>query len=64
MMFARLVAQLMSKAHGRMAGVKEDKVNKHLQLFLRLKPPHLQGVVEPRVAENWLMIVEKSYDSM
>ncbi|KAH0451056.1 hypothetical protein IEQ34_021748 [Dendrobium chrysotoxum] len=60
----RLVAQLMSEAQGWMVGVKGDEIDKHLQLFMRLKPPLLQDVVEPQVVKDWLMRVKRSFDSM
>ena len=41
-----------------------EESDQHLQLFLRLKPPHFQGVVEPREAEDWLLRLEKTFDGM
>ncbi|KAH0465340.1 hypothetical protein IEQ34_005443 [Dendrobium chrysotoxum] len=51
----RLVAQMMSEAQGRTVGVKGDDVNKNLQLFLILNPPHFHSDVEPLEAEDRLI---------
>lgn len=47
-----------------MDGVKGDEIDKYKYLFLGLKPPRFQGIVEPRATEDWLMRVEKSFDAM
>lgn len=47
-----------------MLGMREEEIDRHLQLFLRLKSPHFYGIVDPRAAEDWLLKLEKSFNSM
>ncbi|XP_020681782.1 uncharacterized protein LOC110099088, partial [Dendrobium catenatum] len=57
--FATLVAQMMSETQSRVFTVRSDDLDRHLQLFLRLKPPRFEGAVEPRAAEEWLRRLER-----
>ncbi|XP_028548321.1 uncharacterized protein LOC114578905 [Dendrobium catenatum] len=62
--FATLVAQMMSETQSRASTVRSDDIDRHLQMFLRLKPPRFEGAVEPRAAEEWLRRIEKTFDGM
>ncbi|XP_028550719.1 uncharacterized protein LOC114579636 [Dendrobium catenatum] len=62
--FASLVAQMMSETQSRTSTVRSEDIDRHLQLFLRLKPPRFEGAVEPRAAEEWLRRLEKTFDGM
>ncbi|XP_028549039.1 uncharacterized protein LOC114579208 [Dendrobium catenatum] len=62
--FAMLVAQMMSKTQNRASTVSFEYVDRHLQMFLRLKPPRFEGTVEPRATEDWLRRLEKTFDGM
>ncbi|PKU80152.1 hypothetical protein MA16_Dca021327 [Dendrobium catenatum] len=54
----------MSETQSRTVTVRSDDIDRHLQLFLRLKPPRFEGAVEPRAAEEWLRRLEKTFDGM
>ncbi|KAI0531153.1 hypothetical protein KFK09_000706 [Dendrobium nobile] len=62
--FATLVAQMMSETQSRAVTVRSEDIDRHLQLFLRLKPPRFEGAVEPKAAEEWLRRLEKTFDGM
>ncbi|KAI0512356.1 hypothetical protein KFK09_012995 [Dendrobium nobile] len=62
--FATLVAQMMSETQSRVVTVRSDDIDRHLQMFLRSKPPRFEGAVEPRAAEEWLRRLEKTFDGM
>ncbi|KAI0491606.1 hypothetical protein KFK09_025866 [Dendrobium nobile] len=62
--FATLVAQMMSETQSRASTVRSEDIDRHQQLFLRLKPPRFEGAVEPRAAEEWLRRLEKTFDGM
>ncbi|KAH0468557.1 hypothetical protein IEQ34_003590 [Dendrobium chrysotoxum] len=61
--FAGLVAQLMGEAHSSSSSKTED-VDWYLQIFLRMKPLRFDGTVEPRVTNDLLMRLEKTFDGM
>ncbi|KAH0467163.1 hypothetical protein IEQ34_004401 [Dendrobium chrysotoxum] len=42
--------------HSKTARSKEEKGDKHLQTFHKLKPPLFKGAVGPQDAEDWLFI--------
>ncbi|KAI0502094.1 hypothetical protein KFK09_017040 [Dendrobium nobile] len=58
------IAQVMGDAQSKMSGSKEEEADKHLQMFHKLKPPLFKGAVGPQAAEDWIMRVEKIFDSM
>ncbi|XP_020672656.1 uncharacterized protein LOC110092439 [Dendrobium catenatum] len=62
--FTTLVAQMMSETQNRVSAVRSEDVDKHLQMFLRLKPPRFEDTVEPRATEDWLRRSEKTFDGM
>ncbi|XP_020684310.1 uncharacterized protein LOC110100931, partial [Dendrobium catenatum] len=62
--FATLVAQMMSETHSRASTVRSEDIDRHLQIFLRLKPPKFEGTFELRAAEEWLRRLEKTFDGM
>ncbi|PKU65002.1 hypothetical protein MA16_Dca004617 [Dendrobium catenatum] len=55
---------MMSETQSRASTVRSEDIDKHLQLFLRLKPLRFEGTVEPRAAEEWLRRLEKTFDGM
>ncbi|XP_020703922.2 uncharacterized protein LOC110115127 [Dendrobium catenatum] len=58
------IAHVMGDAQSKLSGSKEEEVDKHLQMFHKLKPPLFKGAVEPQIAEDWIMRIEKIFDSM
>ncbi|KAH0454797.1 hypothetical protein IEQ34_016721 [Dendrobium chrysotoxum] len=50
--FATLIAQMMGKAQSRVPVVRSEEVDRHLQIFLRLKPPRFEGTVAPKETED------------
>ncbi|XP_028549050.1 uncharacterized protein LOC114579240 [Dendrobium catenatum] len=62
--FATLVAQMMCETQSRVSTIRSEDVDRHIQMFLRLKPPRFEGTVKPRAAEEWLRRLEKTFDSM
>ncbi|KAI0511903.1 hypothetical protein KFK09_012537 [Dendrobium nobile] len=50
--------------HSRASTVRSEDIDRHLQMFLRLKPPRFEGAVEPKAAEEWLRRLEKTFDGM
>ncbi|KAH0471157.1 hypothetical protein IEQ34_000880 [Dendrobium chrysotoxum] len=62
--FATLIAQMMGEAQSRVPVARSEEVDRHLQMFLRLKPPRFEGTVVPREADDWLRRLEKTFDSM
>ncbi|KAI0520121.1 hypothetical protein KFK09_007592 [Dendrobium nobile] len=54
----------MGDAQSKMSGSKEEEVDRHLQMFHKLKPPLFKGGVGPQAAEDWILRVEKIFDSM
>ncbi|KAI0502055.1 hypothetical protein KFK09_017000 [Dendrobium nobile] len=64
MQLATAIAHVMGDAQSKMSGSKEEEVDRHLQMFHKLKPPLFKGAVGPQAAEDWIMRVEKIFDSM
>ncbi|KAH0470179.1 hypothetical protein IEQ34_001737 [Dendrobium chrysotoxum] len=64
MQLATIIAQVMGDAQNKSAGSKEEEGDKHLQTFHKLKPPLFKGAVGPQAAEDWLLRIEKIFDSM
>ncbi|XP_020702857.1 uncharacterized protein LOC110114348 [Dendrobium catenatum] len=62
--FSMLVAQMMSETQNRASTVRSKDVDRHLQIFLKLKPPRFEGTVETRAVEDWLRMLEKIFDGM
>ncbi|KAI0507093.1 hypothetical protein KFK09_013211 [Dendrobium nobile] len=59
MQLATAIAHVMGDAQSKMSGSKEEEVDRHLQMFHKLKPPLFKGAVGPQAAEDWIMRVEK-----
>ncbi|KAI0501334.1 hypothetical protein KFK09_016278 [Dendrobium nobile] len=55
---------MMSETRSRASTIRSEDIDRHLQIFLRLKPPRFEGTVEPRAAEEWLRRLEKTFDGM
>ncbi|XP_020681198.1 uncharacterized protein LOC110098647 [Dendrobium catenatum] len=59
--FATLVAQMMIETQNRASTVRSADIDRHLQMFLRLKPPRFEGTLSPEQlridgeAERWWM---------
>ncbi|KAI0493618.1 hypothetical protein KFK09_023737 [Dendrobium nobile] len=64
MQLATAIAHVMGDAQSKMSGSKEKEVDRHMQMFHKLKPPLFKGGVEPQAAEDWILRVEKIFDSM
>ncbi|KAI0524336.1 hypothetical protein KFK09_003703 [Dendrobium nobile] len=64
MQLATAIAHVMGDAQSKMSGSKEEEIDRHLQMFHKLKPPLFKGAVGPQAAEDWIMRVEKIFDSM
>ncbi|XP_028547443.1 uncharacterized protein LOC110109806, partial [Dendrobium catenatum] len=64
MQLATAIAHVMGDAQSKMSGSKEEEADRHLQMFHKLKPPLFKGAVGPQAAEDWIMRVEKIFDSM
>ncbi|XP_028554262.1 uncharacterized protein LOC114580543 [Dendrobium catenatum] len=62
--FATLITQMMSETQNRVSAVRFKDVDRHLQMFLILKPPRFEGIVEPIAAKDWLRRLEKTFDGM
>ncbi|KAH0451787.1 hypothetical protein IEQ34_019086 [Dendrobium chrysotoxum] len=59
-----LVEQYMDEAQNGISSIRSDNVDLHLQIFFRLKPPRFEGIVEPKVEEDWLIRLEKTFDGI
>ena len=62
--FAGLIAQMVENAQSRTVPSKVEDGDRYLHSFLKLGPSQFKGAVEPRVAEDWLLRVEKTLESM
>ena len=62
--FAGLIAQMVENAQNRAVPSKVEDDDRYLHSFLKLGPSRFKGAVEPRLAEDWLLRVEKTLESM
>ena len=62
--FSGLIAQMVRNEQSRLVPSKAESGDSYLHSFLRLDPGRFKGAVEPRVAEDWLLRVEKTFDGM
>ena len=62
--FVSLIAQMVGDAQSRVAPSKVEDGDRHWHSFLKLNPSRFKGAVEPWVAEDWLLRMEKLFDSM
>ncbi|KAH0464235.1 hypothetical protein IEQ34_007021 [Dendrobium chrysotoxum] len=53
---------MMGEAQSRIPVIRSEEVDRHLQMFLRLKPPRFEGTVKPRAAEDYLRRLKKIFD--
>ncbi|KAH0450907.1 hypothetical protein IEQ34_021599 [Dendrobium chrysotoxum] len=58
-----VVAQVMSETHSKVLVVPSN-VDRHLQIFLRMKPLRFESAIEPIAVEDWLRRLEKTFDGM
>ncbi|KAI0527018.1 hypothetical protein KFK09_002614 [Dendrobium nobile] len=56
-------SKMMGAAQNMVPVVRSKEVDKHLYMFLRLKPLRFEGSVETRVTKDWLRRLEKIFDS-
>ncbi|XP_028547514.1 uncharacterized protein LOC114578489 [Dendrobium catenatum] len=54
----------MSETQNKASTIRSEDVDRHLQMFLRLKPLRFESTIEPRAAEDWLRRLEKTFEGM
>ncbi|KAH0452346.1 hypothetical protein IEQ34_019645 [Dendrobium chrysotoxum] len=64
MQLASILAYVMGDTQSKPSGSKEEEGDRHLQVFHKLKSQLFKGTVGPRVAEDWLLRIKKTFNNM